>query len=107
MHDRYNTKMRAANSSPIHVYGCKDLAIQANGVGTRVMECSVGDITKNLLSVHALVQSGCVVIFDKNPRIIDPSGKVIPMLTRRASYDVEFWLEPFATSPQVKARSRG
>ncbi len=109
MHNRYVKRIVAANNTRIPVHGKKDVGLVISGVGTRLMEATVGDIKRNLMSVNDLVECGNTVVFDKkNPRIIDgQTGKVIPMIKRASVYDVEFELEPFSTAPRCKTRSRG
>ncbi len=109
MHDRYVKRMVAANNTRIPVHGKKDLGLVIAGVGTRLLEATVGEIKRNLMSVNDLVECGNTVIFDKhNPRIVDAAtGRSIPMIKRNSVYDVEFELEPFSSVPRCKTRSRG
>ncbi len=89
--------------------GKKDLGLNIEGIGTRLMQVTVGDVVTNLLSVDELADMGCEVIFSKtNSRIVDgATEKCTPLKRAGKRFEVEFELEPFATMPTVKTRSRG
>ena len=100
------------SGSPVH-YTCADggrisdmgqrtLAIQTDE-GVRLMRTRDGDISKNLLSVSSLVDTGHRVVFDADGSYAEhkTSGRRISFARRNGIYELDLTVLPFSQSPRA------
>ena len=104
--------MRAANGEVIPDLGSRDLAVvghSASGDQCQFLRATVAPVSKNLLSVSALVDAGHEVVFGPSESYYrhQKTGKKKNFQRINGVYELELELEPFSSAPEPPTRSRG
>ena len=111
--DGTTTKMRDCQGNTIKDLGKKILGLKSakDAPRTQYTNVTVGPLRKNLMAVCSLVDAGHRVVFDPEGSYIEhiDTGYTTKMIRRGGQFDVDFWLEPYATLrvPPRSARTRG
>ena len=111
--DKTRVKMRDCQGNTIKDLGKKILGLKTStdAPRTQFTNATVGPLRKNLMAVCSLVDAGHRVVFDQEGSFIEhkETGYKTKMIRRGGQFDIDFWLEPYATLrvPPRSARTRG
>ena len=91
--------LRAANGQAIPNIGNKEITLK-DSQGHRIVKTAVAGVSKNLLSVSQLVDTGHEVIFSPKKSVIRnlQTGRVKEIERTNGVYEVSYQMEPYITA---------
>ena len=107
------TRMKDCQGNTIKDLGKKILGLKTSPTTdkTQYANVTVGPLRKNLMAVCALVDTGHKVVFSRGESYIEheATGYKTNMVRRGGQYDVDFWLQPYASLkvPPRRYQKRG